>query len=455
MPLVKEALRDQQKILHRRFDDISVYLQYLDLKGFDATRIAPGMPNPDSIRLLRSNILSLQRSIPHPASRVMALAPAAFARKRPEGQHACQEHPELRRFTTSPNGQIFATYGLGGHAALWDTSTGLLMHELKGHSGRVCAASFCANGSTLATSSEDTTVRLWRVSTGDCMRVLEGHSTAVNTVSWNHGGMLVSCSQDNMVKWWDAEASYAVRLNEADVLTALWRKTDALNCSVGVKNLRIKSWSVDGMVVSCAGQSSVPNPDFSVTVVEGLSCRPVPVVLDPAGSVTCVCSTNWGQNIEHHYCAVGCSDNNVRVFFKHYHQSVGQGVSLKGHTAEITALAWGPDEQFLASCSADCTIRLWAKTSDLMSTSGLSFVRVLEGHTGSVTCAAWSPDACKLLTGSEDGTERLWNVATGALERVLQELPAPVTSVAFSGRDVLIASDNGALRIHRVGLGMF
>lgn len=174
------------------------------------------------------------------------------------------------------------------------------------------------------------------------MHVLEGHSTAVNTVSWNHAGMLVSCSQDCMVKWWDAHASYTVRHNEAEVLSLLWRKTDALKCSVGIKNLRIKSWSVDGMVASCHTQSNAPNPDFAVTVVEGLSCRPVPVVLDPAGLVTCVASTHWGQSIEYHYCAVGCSDNNGRVFYMHCHQTVGQGVALKGHTAEITALAWAP-----------------------------------------------------------------------------------------------------------------
>lgn len=98
-----------------------------------------------------------------------------------------------------------------------------------------------------------------------------------------------------------------------------------------------------------------------------------------------------------------------------------------------------------------------------MSASGLNFVRVLEGHTGTVLCAAWSPDACKLVTGGEDGTARLWTVSTGALERVLQDLPLgrlqeqpyPARSVAFSGRDVLVAAENGALRIHRVELGQF
>ena len=203
MHVVKEAMGEQQSILRHRFDDLYAYLRYLDLKGFETTRIAAGMPTPDSIRLLRNNILSLQRITSAPESRVMALAPAAFARKRAEGQHACTEHPDLRRFAMSPNGHIFATYGVGGHAALWDTATGLLLYDLKGHSGRVSAASFCASGSTLATCSEDTTVRLWRVSTGASMHVLEGHSTAVNTVSWNHAGMLVSCSQDSLVKWWD------------------------------------------------------------------------------------------------------------------------------------------------------------------------------------------------------------------------------------------------------------
>jgi WD40 repeat protein len=60
-----------------------------------------------------------------------------------------------------------------------------------------------------------------------------------------------------------------------------------------------------------------------------------------------------------------------------------------------------------------------------------------------------------VVTGAMDGTARLWNVSTGVQERILQEGTGGVTSVASSGRDVFVASEDGALRIHRVSLGMY
>ena len=58
-----------------------------------------------------------------------------------------------------------------------------------------------------------------------------------------------------------------------------------------------------------------------------------------------------------------------------------------------------------------------------------------------------------MVTGGEDGTARLWNVSTGALERVLQEQPPPVTAVAFSGRDVFVSWKNGTVKVYRIRMG--
>jgi WD40 repeat protein len=450
---VKETMCEQRESLHYRFDDLAVYLKYLNVKGLDRKS---ALASADSVDALRSNLLSLQHVPPLASETVLTLAPAAFARKKRGGQHACLEHSNLRKVTMSPNGEIFATYGLKGHVAVWEASTGKLMHELVGHSGTVNALSFCHHGNLVSTGSDDTTVRLWNAFSGKSLYVLEGHSSPVMTVSWNLGAMLVSRSQDGAVNWWDSQTGYKLRFSGSEVLTGLWRKTDFLHSTVNASSLRISAWSVHGMVVSWSSpvkDAFKESEEFSVSVVDGLSCRPVPVVLDPAGTVVCVASTMWHQDVEFHYCAVGCSDNTIRLFYKHCHQNIGQGVRLAGHKAEICALAWSPDENFLASCSADCTVRLWGKSSELV--SGMKFVRVLQGHDGRVTCVAWSPDGCKVVTGAADGTARLWNVSTGVQERVLQDDTGPVTSVAFAGREVFAASEDGALRIHRVNLGMF
>ena len=63
----------------------------------------------------------------------------------------------------------------------------------------------------------------------------------------------------------------------------------------------------------------------------------------------------------------------------------------------------------------------------------------LEGHESVVTALAFGGDAW-LATGSEDGTVRVWDVAGGRARFVLEGGPRPVSSVAFSAENALLAA---------------
>jgi COMPASS component SWD3 len=80
--------------------------------------------------------------------------------------------------------------------------------------------------------------------------------------------------------------------------------------------------------------------------------------------------------------------------------------TLQGHSRAISQVRISPDGNFIASASADGTVRTWsAHTGEHMDT--------LAGHLSGVSCIAWSPDSCTIASGSDDKAIRLWDRVTG------------------------------------------
>jgi|JI61114DRNA_FD_contig_31_4026002_length_3364_multi_4_in_0_out_0_3 WD40 repeat protein len=75
--------------------------------------------------------------------------------------------------------------------------------------------------------------------------------------------------------------------------------------------------------------------------------------------------------------------------------------TLKGHTSEITSLAFSPDGKQLASGSWDRSVRLWnAQTRQV--------THILNGHSSAVMSLVFSQDGVRLFSSSDDGI-RMWD----------------------------------------------
>ncbi|KAJ2821311.1 TOR complex subunit lst8, partial [Coemansia erecta] len=108
-------------------------------------------------------------------------------------------------------------------------------------------------------------------------------------------------------------------------------------------------------------------------------------------------------------------------------------MKLDGHTSNVTALEFTRDQKYLATCSEDCTIRLW----DIY--AGSSKYELQNGAV--VNDIAIHPDSRKELIVScdQDGLIRVWG---WRLQEVLcQAVPQPdvaVRSVAVSPNGQLV-----------------
>jgi WD40 repeat protein/tRNA A-37 threonylcarbamoyl transferase component Bud32 len=120
----------------------------------------------------------------------------------------------------------------------------------------------------------------------------------------------------------------------------------------------------------------------------------------------------------------------------------GEQSRLRGHAGAVTAVAFSPEANLLASASADQTIKLW----DL---SRGKEVFTLSGHTDRVTGVAFSPDGRRLVSSNADRTVKLWDATTGKELLALLGHAAPVNCVAFSpdGRHIASGSDDRSVRV--------
>src|SRR5262249_3236466 len=96
---------------------------------------------------------------------------------------------------------------------------------LRGKGGRVTALAFDSGAERLAVANEDGTVFLWALEKPDEVRLVTRHDFPVSELAF-HDGVLVSASQDGVVKAWYAEARAFVSLDATPGLTAVVRRLE-------------------------------------------------------------------------------------------------------------------------------------------------------------------------------------------------------------------------------------
>ncbi|KAJ2353033.1 WD repeat-containing protein 5 [Coemansia erecta] len=122
--------------------------------------------------------------------------------------------------------------------------------------------------------------------------------------------------------------------------------------------------------------------------------------------------------------------------------------TLEGHSGGLSDVAWSSDSRYLATASDDKSVRIWDRDSGRT-------LKILRGHTNYVFCVCYNPKSTLLASGSFDETVRIWDVQSGKCIRTLPAHSDPVAALNFNrdGSMIVTCSYDGLIRIWDITTG--
>ncbi|GKY97528.1 hypothetical protein MPSEU_000711000 [Mayamaea pseudoterrestris] len=297
--------------------------------------------------------------------------------------------------------------------------------------------------SLIATGSGDASARIWEMSGGKAKAGLKTvkllpHGTDasdkknkdVTTLEWSmNGEYLATGSYDGIARVWSRNGAllHTLRKHTGPIFSLKWNKAG--------NYLLSGSYDTTAIVWDVSEEKQDP-------VIQQFTDHEAPAL-----------DVDWRDNDTFATCS---TDKTV-----HIHR-VGSSTPLKiyrGHNDEVNAVKWDPSGVYLASCSDDCTAKVWEVSSDRAEP-----LYDFTSHRQEIYTVKWSPTGPGstnpskrplLATASFDGTVRLWNISDGSCFAVFSRHRDSVYSVAFSPSGDYLSSGSlaGQMYIWDIAIG--
>ena len=146
----------------------------------------------------------------------------------------------------SYDGNLIAAGASDGSVKLLDSSNGVLIKNMVGHTGPVPALCFVkTNPHILASGSQDSSIVLWHTITGKSFNILIGHTQQVQSLDFHPRGIkLASGAYDNTVKIWDISNGTLINtlIGHAHFVPSVTYSPDGAILASGSKDKTIKLW---------------------------------------------------------------------------------------------------------------------------------------------------------------------------------------------------------------------
>lgn len=157
------------------------------------------------------------------------------------GRHLrCLQGHVMGVWAMVPCGDTLVSGGCDRDVRVWDLTTGMAVHMLRGHTSTVRCLKM--SGTTLAISgSRDTTLRVWDVKKGVCKHVLVGHQASVRCLAI-HGDVCVSGSYDTTARVWSISEGRCLRTLQGHFSQIYAIAFDGRRVATGSLDTSVRVW---------------------------------------------------------------------------------------------------------------------------------------------------------------------------------------------------------------------
>jgi WD40 repeat protein len=270
-----------------------------------------------------------------------------------------------------------------------------ILWQIDGHDDTVQGIAFSADGRRVVSGADywDNTAKVWNAANGELFQTLPSDGIGIVSVA-------LSPDDEHLA------VGYGVNGYPPSGLADVWNlgSEDVMHTFGGFH----VAFSADGSVLATGGPwrdvylHQMPGGQEITSIYTGSYI--LDVAYSPAEPIV----------------AAAGSDNTVKL----YNAQTGQWLrTLSGHTDSVSAIAFSPDGEVIASGAGgfdemhDASVKLWRVTDG-------ELLRTLDGHDNWVFDLAFSPDGEMLISQGRDGyppnthvTIKLWDVSTGDLLR--------------------------------------